>query len=63
MVEGSINAYLNGKKNLNWVVGIIRKSGISNEELRKLFSKFRKDHAENNRFKELERKCRHLNFL
>ncbi len=38
MTEGSINAFLNGKKNKNWVISMIRISGIKKEPLKKLFT-------------------------
>jgi hypothetical protein len=62
-VEGSILAFLRGRKNLNWVIGIIRNGGINRKELGDLFSTFRKDYCEKTRFQELEKKCRQSGLL
>ena len=72
MVESSIHAFLTEEKNcsLKWVLGGIRTSGISKEDLRDLFSTFPEKYAEDAHFqklekahKRLEKECKRLDFL
>jgi len=63
MVEGSINAFLRGKKNQNWVIGEIRTSGIKKEALKKLFTEFHKGNLGNVQLLELENECFNLKFI
>jgi hypothetical protein len=62
-VMGSIDAYLRGDENLNWIVRYIRSSGLIKSVLQELFSAYRKTYAENTRFQELEKACKQEKFL
>jgi len=63
IVMGSIFCYLRGEKNLNWVVGMIRSSGIRKNVFQNLFSAIRESYAEKPRFQELEKKSKELGYL
>jgi len=39
--QNCLRAYLEGKKNLNWVVGVIRESGVRGARLADIFERFR----------------------
>jgi len=60
MVEGSIETFLNGKQNQNWVIGTIRESGINKEALKKLFSEAYKRYPKNLQLLELEKSCKQM---
>jgi hypothetical protein len=61
--EGSIQAFLNGKKNQNWAIAMIQYSGISKEMLKKLFSEFYQRNPMNEKLQALEKGCRERGFL
>ena len=63
MVEGSIETFLSGKQNQNWIIGTIRESGINKEALKKLFSEAYKRHLGNLQLLELEKACKQMGFL
>lgn len=56
-VQGSINAYLNGKQNLNWIIGIISSSNINKEVLENLLNSFRESCPDKLLFSQLEKAC------
>lgn len=53
-VLGSIGAYMREDKNLNWIVGILRSSGLPKSGLQKIFDSYRGNYASNSRFMELD---------
>ena len=63
IVMGSIFCYLRGEKNLNWVVGMIRASGLRKTVFRDLFSAVSATYSQNVRFQELEKTCKKLGYL
>jgi hypothetical protein len=62
-VMGSMDCYLRGEKNLNWVIGMIRSSGIGNTALQDLFASYRQTYAENTAFQELEKSSKQLGYI
>jgi hypothetical protein len=62
-VQGSVNAYLNGKKSLNWIIGIIGSSKINKEELENLLIPLRKSYPDNFLLSQLEITCKENGFL
>ena len=58
-VKGVIRGYLKGKGNLNWVMGVIRSSGVRGAMLRSLIDELRE---EGNDVSELEEECRRRGF-
>jgi hypothetical protein len=62
-VQGSVNAYLNGKQSLNWIVGIIGSSKINKEELENWLKPFRKSYPDNSLLSQLEITCKENGFL
>ncbi len=62
-VLGSIDAYMREDKNLNWIVGIIRSSGLPKSELQKIFSSYRGNYASNSRFIELDNEVKRLGYI
>jgi len=64
-IEDSIRRpYLNGTKNLNWILGKIRaNTEVKKQDLAKILSNLRKDFGNNIRFQELEKACEQEGFL
>jgi len=60
--RNSLRAYLEGGKDLNWVIGSIRSSGVRGQELTDIFD-FLKDHSETTRYQEVYSKCKELGWL
>lgn len=63
IVMGSVFCYLREEKNLNWIIGIIRSSGLRRNVLQDLLSIIHKSYAQNTRFQELEKKCKELGYF
>jgi hypothetical protein len=61
--EGSINAFLNGKKNQKWAIAMIETSKINKEGLKKLFSDFNNRAPNNPQLLELEKACGEKGYL
>ena len=62
-IKGSIDAYMKRKKNLNWIIGVIRSSEIKKEDLIEIFITYYKLNIEKTRFQKLEKSCRELNYI
>jgi len=66
-VMGSMDCYLRGEKNLKWVIGVIRSSGIRKTVLQDLFSAYRtttfQGLEKNTRFQELDKTCKQLGYI
>lgn len=62
-VQGSIKAYLNGKQNLNWIIGIIRSSRINKEALENWLIPFRENCPDELLLSQLEKACKEKGFL
>jgi hypothetical protein len=66
-VMGSMDCYLRGEKNLNWVIGMIRSSGIRKTVLQDLFSAYKsttfQEPEKNTRFQELYKTCKQLGYI
>lgn len=60
-----MDCFMRGEKDLKWIVGVIRKSGLRNDVLQDLFSAYRVFYAKTNfqRFQELENKCKELGYI
>jgi hypothetical protein len=59
-VESCLFAFLRGKKNLNWIVGVIRGSEIRKKDLQDILSVFQQTYATNPLFRHLEDKYMQL---
>jgi hypothetical protein len=62
-VMGSIECFLRGEKSLNWIMGVIRSSGIKKTALQDLFASYRQSYAENTAFQALERSSKQLGYI
>ena len=62
-VMGSMDCFMRGEKNLNWIVGIIRSSGLRKDVLKTLFSAYHETYAGKSSFQELEKKCKELGYI
>ena len=62
-VLGSIDAYMREDKNLNWIIGVIRSSGLPKSELQKIFVSYRGNYASNSRFIELDNEVKRLDYI
>ncbi len=56
-VKRSMAAYLDGKKNLNWIIGVIRSSGVRGQLLMRVFEEL-KDYGDKRRWEEALEACR-----
>ncbi len=56
-VKRSMAAYLDGKKNLNWIIGVIRSSGVRGQLLTRVFEEL-KDYGDRMRWEEALEACR-----
>ena len=54
--QNCLRAYLEGKKNLNWVVGVIRESGVRGARLADIFERFR-DYGDPHRYHQVKKAC------
>lgn len=54
--QNCVRAYLEGKKNLNWVVGVIRESGVRGARLTDIFERFR-DYGDSHRHRAAKAAC------
>jgi len=63
LAEGSINAFLTGKKKQNWAISMIRTSGINKEALKKLFTEFYTRKPKIVQLRELEKACKQMDLL
>ena len=50
-------AYLDGKKNLSWIIGVIRSSGVRGQLLMRVFEEL-KDYGDRRRWEEALDACR-----
>lgn len=55
-------AYLEGKKNLNWIVGVIGSSGVSGNSLARIFEELR-DYGDPNRYSDARAACERLEWI
>lgn len=62
-VLGSIDAYMREDKNLNWIVGVIRSSGLMKIELQKIFSSYRQNYSTTPRFVDLDNEAKRLGYI
>lgn len=65
-VEGAIIAFIRGKKNLNWVIGIIKGSwGVRGDELEKIFRRIPTEYInyDKNLLSKLHKKCENEGLL
>ena len=53
----SLMAFLEGEKNLDWIIGAIRSSGLTGEKLQKIFDEMR-DYSSNERYLIVHQKCK-----
>lgn len=60
--SASARAFLEGKKNLNWLLGMIRGSGVQGARLAEIFEIFR-DYGNRQRFEEAVLACRQEGLL
>ena len=60
--RGSIRAYLEGQKNLNWILGMIRSSGVRNQRLLEIFETF-KGYGSTERYHAVLSACRDKRLL
>jgi hypothetical protein len=60
-VRGSVQAYIEGKKDINWVVAVIEKSGLRGEVLRREIEAMREMDEE--KVRRIEEECRRRNFI
>lgn len=63
MVLGSIACYMKGEKNLKWIEGIIRTSGLRKEVLKRIFAAYHETYAGKPMFQELEKKCMEMGYI
>ena len=57
--ERSLIAFLEGKKNLNWIVGVIRSSGVRGERLLGVFNRLA-NHRDKPRYQQAFLACKNL---
>ena len=62
-VMGSMDCFMRGEKNLNWIVGIVRSSGLRKDVLKAVFSSYHETYAGKPIFQELEKKCKELGYI
>jgi hypothetical protein len=60
--RNSLRAYLEGKKNPNWAVGVVKSSGVRGQALVEIFD-YLKGYSETVRYKEVFSACRKLGWL
>lgn len=62
IARNSLRAYLEGVKNLNWAVGVVRSSGVHGQALAEIFD-YLKNYSETVRYKEVYSACKKLEWL
>jgi hypothetical protein len=60
--RGALRVFLEGKKNLNWVLGMIRSSGVRGSELAEIFQGI-KSYSAMDRYQEALAACRDQGWL
>ena len=60
--RNSLRAYLEGEKNINWAVGVVRSSGVRGQALAEIFD-YLKNYSETVRYKEVYSACKNLEWL
>lgn len=61
-LRGSIEAYLEGKKNLNWITGIVKTNYISREILTEILSRLT-TYGDRSRYLSLRKECEKMGLL
>jgi hypothetical protein len=61
-VRGALRAFLEGKKTLNWVVGMVRSSGVRGQRLTEVFDSL-KNYSDPSRHQEAFAACREQGWL
>ena len=63
-VRSSLEAFLDGKKHLNWIKGVIEKSGVLEYEgmLKDIFDGLRR-YENLSRYKEIQKECKKVGWL
>jgi hypothetical protein len=54
---------MRGDKNLNWIIGIVKKSGLGKGILQETLAIYHKTYARNQRFQDLEKKCKEIGVI
>ena len=60
--RGTLQAFLDGKKNLNWIVGVIRSSGMRGQRLSEIFER-QKGYGNSERYREALSACHEQGWL
>jgi hypothetical protein len=60
--RGALRAFLEGKKTLNWVVGMVRSSGVKGQRLTEVFDNL-KDYGDPGRYYEARTACHEQGWL
>ncbi len=60
--RGALEAFLEGKKSLNWAIGMIRSSGVKDQRLAEVFNMV-KGYGDSNRRQEALTACRKQGWL
>jgi len=60
--RGAIRAFLEDKKNLNWVLGMIKSSGVRDQRLKEIFDRLQ-PYGNPERYKEVISACRNREWL
>jgi hypothetical protein len=58
----SLMAFLDGEKNLNWIVGVIRESGIRGQRLAEVFERL-EEYGDAERYQEALSACREQGWI
>jgi hypothetical protein len=58
----SLMAFLDGKQNLNWIVGIIRSSGVRGQQLEEVFKRLQ-GYGNQERLRQVREQCRKEGWL
>jgi hypothetical protein len=61
-VRGALRAFLEGKKTLNWLVGMVRSSGLKGQRLTEVFDNL-KGYGDPARYQEALAACREQDWL
>jgi len=54
--QNCLRAYLEGKKNLNWIMGVIRESGVRGSRLAEVFDRLR-GYGDPHRYHQVKKAC------
>jgi hypothetical protein len=60
-VRGSIEAYLEGKRDIKWLIGVIERSGLRGEELRREMERIKEGNGE--KVKMIEEECEKRGYI